>query len=164
MSAMTDPTPSMESMQEVLRAGGMKLQQGYLDPKLGAVIDLANGQPRFSYAYLDGDTITAFAVMIVVDQIDGAPVFHAGLAVPPAYRRQGRAKAILKAAIAEMAAGFGRAGKPPFHVEAVVSVDNEASNAVCRSVLSDTPGAIKDNVSGEPALHSIRKVETVRPK
>lgn len=162
MSAMTDPTPSMVSMEQILRVGGMRLEPGHLDPKLGTFFDLANGKPRFSYAYRDGDTITAFATLIVVDQIDGLPIFHAGMAVPPAYRRQGRAKAILKAAIAELAAGLGRAGEPPFYVEAVVGIGNEASNAVCRSVLTEDPEEIVDSVSGQPALHYIRKVETIR--
>jgi GNAT superfamily N-acetyltransferase len=113
-------------------------------------------------SYRDGDTIIAFATLIVIDQIDGLPIFHAGIAVPPAYRRQGRAKAILRAAIAELAAGLGRAGEPPFYVEAVVGIGNATSNAVCKSVLTEEPDEIIDSVSGQPALHYIRKVETKR--
>jgi GNAT superfamily N-acetyltransferase len=162
MSTMTDPTPAMVSMEQALRAGGMRLEPSHLDTNLGTFLDLANGKRRFSCAYRHGDTITAFATLIIVDQIDGLPVFHAGFAVPPPYRGQGRAKAVLKAAIAELAAGLGRASKSAFYIEAVVGVGNAASNAVCRSVLTEKPEEITDSVSGQPALHYIRRVETVR--
>lgn len=161
MSAMTDPTPAMESMQEVLRAGRMRLEPGLIDPALGTFGDQANGKPRYAFVHRDGDTITAFAVMIAEYQIGGLPVFHAGIAVPPAYRGQGRAKGILSAAISEASARL--AGLPPFYVEAVVGIENAASNAVCRALLTSTPDRIKDSVSGKPALHYLRQFATVRP-
>lgn len=125
-------------------------------------MDQPDGNIRLSYVRLDGMKLTAFAVLAVTEPIDGTPCFQIGVAVPEQFRRQGRAKEIMTAALAEMASGFGRAGVKEFYVEAIVSVDNEASNRAAASVLSDDPKSVTDQFSGEPALQYLRLVETKR--
>jgi hypothetical protein len=65
---------------------------------------------------------------------------------------------MLRDAILEMREGFGRAGHGGFWIEAVVGVDNPASQRVAAAVLTSSPEPITDDVSGLPALHYLRWV------
>lgn len=103
--------------------------------------------------------MTAFVVFALCEPIEGTPCFAIGYAVPEAYRNQGRAKKAISAAIAEMQNGFGRLGYSVFYVEAIVGLDNKASQRVAEQVISDKPVAVTDQVSGLPALQYLRKIE-----
>jgi hypothetical protein len=89
----------------------------------------------------------------------GTHCFSIGYAVPEAYRIQGRAKDAIRAAISEMQHGLGRIGLSVFCVEAIVGADNKPSQRAAEQVISDTPVAVKDQVSGLPAFQYVRKVE-----
>lgn len=162
MSAMTDPTPAMESMEAAIKGRRLQLDRCHYDREMGAFADQVNGMTRLAYVRLDDQGVAAFVNLVLTDVIDGVPSFQAGVAVPERNRRRGYAKALLEAVIKEMAYGYGKTPMKAFTVEAVVSVDNVASNAVCRAVLSETPEAITDHPTGEPALHYVRRVETIR--
>jgi len=157
---MTDPSIALESFQQALQLGEISLRRGTVDPDLHVFADSPNGENRLTYVKLNGQTVTAFACFFVWEPIDGVPCFHFGYAVPEAYRNQGRAKDIVDAAIAEMRHGFGRAGVPAFYIEAVVGLDNKASQRVAEQSVSANPSAITDSVSGLPALQYIRKIVT----
>ncbi|MDR7134517.1 RimJ/RimL family protein N-acetyltransferase [Lysobacter niastensis] len=158
MAQMTDPSLAMASFQEELRQSGVELERGRIDPEIHVFADNADGRPRLTYVRLQGRTVTAYASFVIGDPIDDSPCFQVGYAVPAKYRNQGRARDVLRAAITELQNGF--AGNPPFYVEAVVGVDNPASQRVAEQVLSTEPETITDRVSGLPALHYVRKVET----
>lgn len=164
MPRMTDPADALKSFQQILLQGMIQLQRGDIDPELFVHLDHPNGTPRFTYVRLEGSTVTAFVIFVVGDLIEGAPCFNIGYAVPKAYRKQGRAKEAIGAAISEMRHGFGRAKVPAFYVEAIVGADNKASQAVAAQTISSEPAAVTDQFSGLPALHYLRKIETTAGK
>jgi hypothetical protein len=55
--------------------------------------------------------------------------------------------------------GLGRIGQSVFYVEAIVGADNKPSQPVAEQVISDTPVAVTDQVSGLPAFQYVRKIE-----
>jgi len=73
---------------------------------------------------------------------------------------QGRAKEIIRAAIADMQLGLGRQGHSVFYAEAIVGAHNMASRRVAEQVISDTQEEIVDGISDLPALRYVLKVET----
>ena len=81
-----------------------------------------------------------------------------GVAVPETYRKQGRAKKIVEAAIAELKHGLARNKISTFYVEAVVGIDNEAPKRVAAAIISPTAVAGTDHLSGLPAYQYIRKI------
>lgn len=76
--------------------------------------DSPNGHARMTYVKLDDKVVAAYATFVIVEHYEGLPCFQAGWAVPVAFRKQGRATAIVDAAIAEMKRGLARAGLPAF--------------------------------------------------
>jgi hypothetical protein len=155
---MTDPSDALTSFQQALIDGEIKLQPGQLDPELFVHLDHPNGEPRFTYVRLKGRTVTALVILVLVDPINGTPCFQIGVAVPEAYRNQGRAKDAVAAAIAELKCGLARSKISTFHVEAVVGTHNEPSQRVAAATISTTPAEVTDQYSGLPALHYVRKI------
>jgi hypothetical protein len=161
MAKLTDPTPAMASFQQAVRDGEVALQRAALDRDVFVYMDrLPGGQTRFAYARMDGQIVLAFANFITAGFEEGLPVFQIGVAVPETERGKGRAKHIIAAGIAELKHGLNRAHPgAAFYVEAVVGLDNVASQHVAAAVISsENPKPVTDNVSGLPALHFIRKV------
>lgn len=157
---MTDPTDALKSFQSEFERKSLKLHRGELDANLWVHVDHPNGEPRFTYATNDGKTITALAIFVPSDPVNGEHCFNIGYAVPEEYRRQGRATALVKAAIAEMQNGLSRSGILTFHVEAIVGKENGPSRRVAEETISSSPTEIADSVSGEPAFHYITDVKS----
>lgn len=120
-------------------------------------MDEPNGRKRFSYLKLDGNRITALAMFVSGDFIEGQPSFNVGYAVDTSHRGQGLAKELVTKAISELKKGLSGAGISGFYVEAVVGLDNVASQRVANATISDKPEKITDDVSGLPVLHYICK-------
>lgn len=159
MAAMTDPTDALVSFQEALRQGAIEMQRGALDRELFVHLDHPNGQARFTYVRVERQTVTALVNLTVVDPIEGIPCLQIGVAVPEKYRKQGRAKEAVEAAIAELQHGLARSKIATFYVEAIVGADNEASKHVAAATISPAPIEITDEFSGLPALQYLRKIE-----
>ena len=157
---MTDPYRALVSFQEALLRGGVDLRPGILDPELYVLADKPGGVSRLTYVRLEGTTVTVLVTVIHADRIEGWPCLHLGYAVAEPYRRQGHAMEAVDAALAELMLAYARAGVPGFYVEAIVGTDNEAANGVARRTLSPTPQPVENSVSGEAALHYLRKFET----
>ncbi|MCD9096693.1 GNAT family N-acetyltransferase [Luteimonas fraxinea] len=159
MPSLTDPTPAMQSFQDVLRQG-LPVERGRVDPNVGFYMDTdpRHAHSRFVYVYRDGLTVKAYACFVPYERQEGSPVFAVGYAVPDAYRGHGLAKAVFAAGIAELRNGFS--GHPPFFVEAIIDTSNVASQHVAAAVLQISPQSITDQVSGLPALQYLRKFET----
>ena len=157
---MTDPTDTLTAFQEALRDGLVTPQRCDLDRELYVHLDQPGGTPRFTYVRLDGNTVTALGVLVVVEPIDGIACFQLGYAVPLAFRGHGSAADLVIAAIAEMRQGFGRAGAKNFCIEAVVGADNTVSQRVAEKVGFGTPKDITDKLSGKPALQYVLNVIT----
>ncbi len=156
---MTDPSNALQSLQEALLRGAIKLERGVLDRDLYAHFDTPNGGFRATYVRLEGRTVTAFVEFVPCDPIDGKRCFNIGYAVPEAYRNHGRAKEVVRAAIAELRHDSVQYGHSVFYVEAIVGADNKPSQRVAEQVISDTPVAVKDQVSGLPAFRYVRRIE-----
>jgi hypothetical protein len=160
MAEITDPTPAMVSFQQAIVDGEISLQRAALDHDVFVYMDqLSSGETRFAYARMNGQIVLAFANFVTAGFDDGLPVFQVGVAVPEAERGKGRAKHIVAAGIAELKHGLNRAHPgAAFHVEAVIGLDNVPSQHVAAAVISDDPKPITDSVSGQAALHYIRKI------
>lgn len=94
----------------------------------------------------------------VAEPIDGITCFQVGYAVHEEFRREGRAKRTVAAAISELKNGLKRSGFPVFFVEAVIGIDNEASKAVAHATISVNPEGIIDELAGVPALRYVLKI------
>jgi hypothetical protein len=160
MGQLTDPTPALQSLQQVMNYGALPpVQPGALHPVVYLIVDEINDQTRFTYFTFERRTITAFAMLAHVEPMRGLHSFQLGCAVPRAYRRQGRGVGIVRAAIDEFSHGFGRMGAPAFMIEAIVSLDNVASQRIAAATIDAEPKSITDAVSGLPALHYVRRVD-----
>jgi len=157
---MTDPSDGMKSFQKELRRGGITIQVTRTDPTLFVHLDAPKGPPgiRFTYVALKGKTVTAMVIFVAQPPEDGKPYFAVGYAVPKRFQKQGRAKDILVAALADMQAGLLRNGVPEFYVEAIVGADNVASRKIAEQVISDKPEAITEGLSGLPAFKYVRRI------
>lgn len=158
MPEMTNPYDALKSFQQAIRAGILDLHRCELDPELFVHADRAGDAMRLTYAYIDGKSVTAFTNLVQTEPYEGLPCFQVGYAVPPTYRNQGRATAVVKAAIAEMVSGFSRNGLPALYVEAIVGRDNLASQRVAEKVLMQNGREVVDSISGQPALSYMRKI------
>jgi hypothetical protein len=156
---MTDPSTAMQSFQQELLRHKPKLRRGELDKDLYVYVDAPHGEPRFTYVRLEGKIVTAFVELASVAPIEGTTCVALGYAVPEAYRRQGRAKEAVKAALAEMQNGLSRNGISVFYVEAIVGADNKASQRVAEQVISDKPVPMTDEISGLPAFRYLHRFE-----
>jgi len=160
---MIDPATTLPSLQQAILAGTIKLRRAVVDPDLFFHVDHPNGEQRLTYVRLEGKTVTACVMFALSPPMNGKPCFGIGYAVPETYRNQGRAKEAVRAAIAEMRHGLGRAGRTVFYVEAIVGSDNASSQRVAAQVISNTPASVIDKISGLPALQYVRKI-VYRPK
>lgn len=159
MAAMTDPSDALGAFQAQLASENLPIRRCVLDADLFVLVDEPNGKPRFTYLQLQGRTITALVMLVLVDRIEGIPCFQIGYAVPEVYRNQGRAKKAVAAAILELRDGLlTRAGNPAFYVEAIISEDNTASRHVAAATISVDPVPVTDSPSGKPAFQYVRKI------
>lgn len=156
MAILTDPMPALVLFQEALSAGEIPTQRCALNPNLVFAVDEPKGLLRYNYMAVEEDRITALVMLVLVDPLRGKPCYQMGCAVPKDLRRQGRAKALVRAALAELEHGLKRNGEMGFYVEGIVGLDNTASQRVARATLSESPEDVTDSVSGVPALHYVR--------
>jgi hypothetical protein len=157
---MTDPSVGIKSFQQELRCDGITIQIAKTDPNLFVHLDAPTGPPEYRYTYvrLMGKTVTAMVMFVAQRPEDGKPYFAVGYAVPNRFQKQGRAKDILVAAIADMQAGLARNRMPEFYIEAIVGADNIASRKVAEQVISNEPEAIIEGLSGLPAFKYVRRI------
>lgn len=158
MSQMTDPHVGLISFQEAFSDGRIQPTPCAKQPQLVILHDDAEGTSRLTYALIENGVVKAMAVYVNVEPINGVPCFGLGYAVAKPFRKQGLAYDIVEASIDEIGYGF-RKHLPQFYVEAIVSVDNLASNKVALRLLNDKPDSITDKLSGEPAFHYIRLIK-----
>ena len=159
MPAMTDPATALESFQEAYDSGCIRLTKCSLDTNLYLFADEAMGSKRHTYVRVENaKTVTAFVMLAWIQPIDGTPCLAIGYAVPEKFRKQGRAKDAVKAALAEMKHGLSRAPIKTYYVEAIVDRTNEGSKRIAERLISDKPEAIMDEISGLPAFRYLLKI------
>jgi len=157
---MTDPMDALVKLQAALDSGiPLQQQKCAIYPDLILIADQPAGKLRLTYAKIQQRKVIAVSLFVLTDPIEGIPCFHAGNAVIESMRGKGLGAAILSQGMEELHKGFKKQGAKKFYVEGVVSVSNEPSNKIARHVLSDTPVAITDALSGEPALQYLKLLE-----
>jgi len=157
---MTDPSDGMKSFQKELRRGGIAIQIAKTDPNLFVHLDAPSGprELRYTYVRLKAKTVTAMVMFVAQRPEEEKPYFAVGYAVPKKFQKQGRAKDVLVAALADMQAGLARNGIPEFYIEAIVGADNVASRKIAEQVISDEPEAVTEGLSGLPAFKYVRRI------
>lgn len=151
---MVDPHDGLISFQQGLKQG--ILQIGVVPPHddLYSHFDMPTpGAKRMTYVRLADDriTVTAFVSCIFNGEIEGIPCVALGYAVPEEFRGRGFAKRIVKDVLVDTQKIAAQSGLPTIYVEAVVGVDNIASQRVAANVFGVQPERITDSFSGEPA-------------
>ncbi|EPT7056345.1 GNAT family N-acetyltransferase [Cronobacter sakazakii] len=149
MTELVDPTDSLNSFQHALSNGLIRLSACVVHPEMNVLLDDADGTPRITYAFVHGEIVKGVALYVPADPFEGKPCFGVGYAVADDFKRQGVATKLLKASIEEMQYGFRNSFRE-FYVEAIVGVDNQASNKLASKVISATPKPGKDSHSGKP--------------
>ncbi|WP_229711240.1 GNAT family N-acetyltransferase [Agarivorans gilvus] len=155
---MVNPMNALMSLQTEI-FNGIPLRSCAAHPSLKMFYDQPNGRPRFTFAKVESQLIKAFAVVAITETIQSLPCVNLGYAVPPEYRQQGLGTEIVKLSINELKAEFKRNGVNEFYVEAVVGVQNIASQRLAAKLLSANFEKIKDDVSGEDAYYYCLKVQ-----
>lgn len=157
---MTDPSDGMKSFQQELRRGGIAIHAAKTDPNLFVHCDAPNGpaEYRFTYVRVKGKTVTAMVMFVAQPPENGKPYFAVGYAVPKRFQKQGRAKDILVAAIADMQSSLVKNGIPEFYIEAIVGDGNMASRKIAEQIISNEPEAITEELSGLPAFKYVRRI------
>lgn len=155
---MTNPMAALLQFQVTFEAGEIPVQPGRLDPTILFAVDHPNGGPRFNYMRAENKTLSVLVMFAQNGLKYRSPLFNIGYAVAETYRGRGLAKSTLIGALAELSAGLGSAGVGAIHIEAVISPNNLASQAVARSIFDTVPIENTDCVSGEPALQYSRAV------
>lgn len=159
MPTLTDPLDALMSFQRALQRGGISPIRGELDPGILVYRDEPNGELRLTYARLEGQRVASLVNFAPTDPIEPAiPCFSIGYAVHEKYRGQGRAKSLVEAAIAELANGLTRNGRPVFHIEAIVGANNIASQKVAQATISSDGKPGMDQFAKVPILQFVRKI------
>lgn len=160
---MADPHLGMVSFQQALRKGILELGKVSNYPNLYAHLDVPEpGVKRLTYVRLDEDrrTVEAFVACILNGTVEGQPCVSLGYAVPEEYRNRGFAKQIVKDVVEDTIFQVGRAGNKAVYVEAIVDVENIASQRVAEAVLQVERESITDGESGRPAYRYTKRYET----
>ena len=160
MGEIVDPTSALIDFGRALADGTIDPEPCVTDPQLLSYKDAPSGQTRFSFAYVSEGAVCALALFSEQGRIGRLPCFSVGYAVPEELRGQGRAKAVFKAAIAEVKAAFAAGGIAEFYVEAIIGVENAASLRVAEEVIGGEKLAITDENSGQPAIQFLKRIQT----
>lgn len=162
--SLPNPHDAMQSLEQAIACGEVRLQKGRVDPTLWMTVDKPNGEMRLTYVRLEASKVVALVMAIACDPYESKPCFNLGYAVAEPCRRQGYAKEIVKSAIAEMKTGFGGAGIVEFYIEAIVGEDNLASIRVAEQVISTSFNSKPDDFTGVPIRqYLLRVAKDTRP-
>jgi hypothetical protein len=159
MAAFVDPYEGMLSFQQTLRQGILELSPCATDANLFVHGDQPDGMLRLSYAHVSGRDVTAFASFVRGVSSASEQRFQVAYAVPAALRGQGRAKAVVRAAIIEMREGFARSGLKALLIAAVVRPEDVAAQRVAAAVLSRADEMFPDEATGKPVLFYTRSFQ-----
>jgi GNAT superfamily N-acetyltransferase len=160
MMPMVDPMDGLRAFNDAYKRGIIELQPGAVDPTVYVHLDRPAGEMRWTYVRLEGGAATALVSIIPAEPIGTEPCFGVGYAVLPDHRGQGLATDLVKSAIAEFLNGVGRHGIRSIHIEAVIGVENLASQRVAEKTINSEGRQTTDSYSSEPAIHYINRFST----
>ena len=158
---MADPHAGMASFQQALRRGILQLApvKGHND--LYSHFDVpAPDVGRLTYVRLDkAKNVKAFVACIMNGTVEGHPCVSLGYAVPEELRAQGLAKQIVKDVIQDTLLQVGQMGAKAVYVEAIVDVENVASQRVAEAALEVERESITDGESERPAYRYTQRYD-----
>lgn len=158
MPSMVDPYPALLSFQEAYKTKEIVCASGRIHPEIAVHFDEpAPGDKRITYALLSDNKPVAIAIFANADPMHDGPCFQIGYAVAESLRNKGLATEVVSKAMDEIINGFKAVFKK-FYIEAIVGVDNDASQKLAHKFISTAPENIVDEFSGEPALQYMREV------
>lgn len=156
MPEMTDPSAALPSFQAALDNDELNVQRARTDLNLLLVMDQPDGG-GVRLTYFRAEKAEAIGICMVVQNgfHNDVPCFDLGYAVVDKFRSQGRGNELVEAAIKDHIAGMQRNGVNRFYLEAVVGLDNLASQRIAERHIAQQPEEITDSVSGLPAYRYV---------
>lgn len=159
MPGIANPMDALLSLQPAIDSGGVKLQRAPYDKKLKLLVDFPGGEPRTTYALLEGGIVQCIVQFLPERKINGIPCLSIGVATMEPARRRGLASDLVPRAIKDMQIGLRKNGVSRFYVEAIVSISNHASQKVAERALGPAIRSGTDHFSGEPILQFAKLFE-----
>ncbi len=156
---MTDPYIALVSYQKALSENQISPLQCHLHKDMTFFRDVVgDGNQRLTFAIEDKGIVKAIAIYVSSPRINDIFCFGIGYAVAKEYRKQGIATQIVINSIKELSHD-AKGQIPSFYIEAMIDVNNIASQNVARKTISDTPEETIDQISGMPAYQFIKLVK-----
>lgn len=161
---MVDPNTSLLSFQQALLQRTISLVRVRRFDDLYSYLDEPSpGSLRFTYARLAADkkTVVAFASFVRNGKIDAFPCVSVGYAVPMEFRGHGYAKQLVSEAVQDIAMQAWKNEIRTIFIEAVIDINNIASQHVAQAVLSKAEREqITDSHSGKQAFRYTSRFDT----
>jgi len=158
MSNMINPLDGLLKLQAGIDSG-LRMVKCPGGSGLSVFFDEPEGVLRLTYAMMEGDTIIAYSVFLKDKPINGVDVFDVGYAVLEEYRGKGIATHVLKNSIDLLTDTMRSVNTfTGYYIEAIIGVNNIASNKLAHKIISDTPNKIVDKHSGEDAYQYLRLI------
>ena len=147
------------SFQEALSQQLITPRPGQFNSSLSVMEDNPNGELRITHARIVAEEVHGTVMYCVVDPVDLIPCFSVGYAVSEERRRQGVGATLLQESIEELRRKMFRVGVKDFYIEAIVGINNVASNGLATKILARDPVSTTDKVSGEPAFQYLKRIK-----
>lgn len=161
MASIVDPHVGFVSFKQAVKDGDVTLVPcaGYSD--LFFMTDNPeDGEPRLTYGRIVDGVVQGYAVYVHTDPLEGNYCFSVGYATDIEHRGKGVATQLLKDTMQELYKGMQpHLGEHGLCVDALVGLDNPASQRVAAKVFDVEPERTSDNESGEPALWYVKQVQ-----
>jgi hypothetical protein len=154
---MVDLAATLSQFQEALEAKLIAPIKCEIFEDLYVLHDSAGGEARITYAKIIKGKAQALVAYVPVEPNDGYPCFNVGYAVDPSCRNRGIGDVVLGQSLIELENGLSRYSSMPYFVEAIVAIDNGASNKLASKHISTQPTPIVCQVSGVDAFQYLRR-------
>lgn len=154
---MTDPMNGLSSFQEALLLGTIEPRPCKWNKNLQVLEDNAEGELRITHARIIAGETHGIIIYCIAEAVESVPCFAVGYAVAEKYRGKGVGTMLLSESIEELSRELHQAGLTDYYLEAVVGVENTASNKIAAKVLSAQPVKTIDKISGKPAFQYLRR-------
>lgn len=157
---MVDLSATLQQFQDALSAKYIKPGKCESSQNLYKLVDDADGKNRITYTRIIKDEVHALVAFVPVDPYKSCHCLNVGYAVNANMRNQGIGSEFLEEAFLDLQEGITRSSLSEYYVEAIVGVNNLASNRIANKYISDKPKQIVCQVSGEDAYQYLRRFES----
>ncbi|AXR05387.1 GNAT family N-acetyltransferase [Salinimonas sediminis] len=158
---MTDPYNSLTGLQTALNQKQIVLDNCKTTDFIKMHADKPQGQPRFTYARMEGKKVVSIVILIPAQPIEGVLCMAIGYATHKLRRKRGLAIKTIEAALKEFQHGMSRNSVSDIMIEAIVEKENIASQKLAKRVFMDEPREGKDQYSGEACFAYVRKLSEI---